>query len=74
MTVAEREREPLVPVIVIVYDPGAVAMQDKVLVPDPPGMDVGVRLHVMPVVGESASVRDMVLVNPFADAIVIVEV
>lgn len=74
VTVAEREREPLVPVRVTVYDPGAVAVQDRVLVPEPPVMVVEVRLHVMPLLGESASVRETVPVNPFAGVTVIVEV
>lgn len=73
VTVAERERVLLVPVTVTVYDPARVAVQERVLVPDPPVMVEEVRLHDMPVLGESASARETVPVKPFAGVIVTVE-
>lgn len=44
------------------------------LVPDPPVIDVRERLHVIPVLGEIASVRETVFVKLFAGPIVIVDV
>ena len=54
--------------------PLLVAVQERVDDPDPPVIDVGVRVQVSPLVGEIESVRPTVPVNPLIGAMVIVEV
>jgi len=57
-----------------VYVPLAVAVHDRVEVPEPPVIEVGVRVQVMPVDGETVSVSATVPVNPLTGVTVMVEV
>ena len=78
MTVAECERDPLVPVTVTVKLPVVDPVQDRVEVPDVVVLVkatlVGDRVHVSPVVGETVADNATVPVNPLLAATVIVEV
>ena len=56
------------------YVPLAVAVHDRVEVPEPPVIEVGVRVQVMPVDGEIVSVNATVPVNPLTGVTVMVEV
>jgi hypothetical protein len=49
-------------------------VQDRVEVPEPPVIEVGLKLQVRPVVGDIVSVRLTVSVNPFRGATVMVDV
>ena len=62
------------PVTVTVYVPATVPVHDRVEVPEPPVIEVGLKLQVRPVVGETVSVRLTVSVNPFRGATVTVDV
>ena len=74
MTVAERDKAPLVPVTVTVYVPAA-PEQESVDVPEVPSVTlVGVIAHVKPVTGEMAADRFTVPVKPFTAVTVIVAV
>jgi len=57
-----------------VYVPLAVAVHERVEVPEPPVTEVGVRVQVMPVDGETVSVSATVPVNPLTGVTVMVEV
>jgi hypothetical protein len=72
VTVAECEREPLVPTTVTMYVP-AVPLHDNVLVPEPVTL-VGDRVQVRPVAGETVADSDTTPLNPCRPVIVIVEV
>jgi len=65
---------PLVPVTVTVKVPLTEAVQDKVEVPEPPVIEVGVRVQVRPVLGDTAAARLTVPVNPLIGVMVMVEV
>jgi hypothetical protein len=74
VTVAERDREPLVPVTVTVNVVAVVDEQESVEVWDAPRtMLVGLRVHVKPA-GDTELVSATVPVNPLTGATVIVEV
>jgi len=74
VTVAERDKAPLVPVTVTVYVPAA-PEQESVDVPEVPSVTlVGVIAHVKPVTGEMAADRFTVPVKPFTAVTVIVAV
>ena len=74
MTVAERDKAPLVPVTVTVYVPAA-PEQESVDVPEVPSVTlVGVIAHVKPVTGEMAADRFTVPVKPFTAVTVIAAV
>ena len=77
MTVAERDKAPLVPVTVTVYVPAA-PEQESVDVPEVPEVPsvtlVGVIVHVKPVTGEMAADRFTVPVKPFTAVTVIAAV
>ncbi len=74
MTVAERDKAPLVPVTVTVYVP-AVPEQESVEVPEMPSVTLaGVNVHVKPVTGEMSADRFTVPVKPFTAVTVIVAV
>jgi hypothetical protein len=63
----------VVAVTVTVKDPLAEAVQERVELPEPPVMEVGVRLQDSPVVGDTVCVRLTVSVSPLIGAIVIVD-
>jgi hypothetical protein len=73
VTLAECEREPLEPVTVERKFPFADPVHDKVDVPDPPVIVVGVSLQAR-LVEFVATARVTVPVNPFSGATVIVDV
>ncbi len=74
MTVAERDKAPLVPVTVTVYVP-AVPEQESVDVPEMPSVTlVGVIVHVKPVAGETVVDRFTAPVKPFTAVTVIAAV
>lgn len=72
VTVAEWDSVPLVPVTVTVYVPTG-PEQDRVEVPDPPVILVGLRVHVRPA-GDTVDVKATVPVKPLSGATVIVDV
>ena len=77
MTVVEWDIDPLVPVMVTLYDPVVDPVQDRVEVTDPPFVGVtldGLRLQVKPVEGEITAVTATGLLNPFWLLTVIVDV
>jgi len=73
VTVAEWDSVPLVPVTVTVNVAAVVPVQERVEVPEPPVILVGLRVHVRPA-GVTADVRATVPVNPLIGATVIVDV
>jgi len=74
VTVAERDRVPLVPVTVTVYVPTE-PEQERVEVPEVPSvMLVGVNVQVRPVVGEAVADRLTAPANPLIEVTVIAEV
>jgi len=68
-TVAEWDREPLVPVTVTVTEPVEAKVQESVEVSEPPVTDEGVRLHA-----ELSLVRATSPVNPLTGEMVMVDV
>jgi hypothetical protein len=69
VTDVECERLPLAPVMVSVYVPAGVVLTVATLnaeEPDPPLMDVGLKLPVAPV-GKPLTLSDTVPLNPFSD-------
>ena len=68
-TLAECDREPLVPVTVTVTVPAAVKVHDRIDVPEPPVIGATERVHAV-----LSLVRATTPVNPFNGEIVIVDV
>lgn len=71
VAVAVRTRDPLVPVTVAMKDPGVVALQETVALPEPVIVFGVIELHVR--LEGTASVRVTVPVKPFCAVTVIVE-
>ncbi len=69
MTVAECDREPLVPVTVTITVPTAVKVHDSAEVPEPPVTVAGVRMQA-----ELSDTSATLPVNPFTGETVIVDV
>jgi hypothetical protein len=71
VTFAVWDKDPLVPATVTVYVP-PVPVQLSALVPDPPVMLVGFRVHARPVAGEMLAVRLTAPVKPLTGMTLIV--
>ena len=69
MTVAECDREPLVPVTVTITVPAAVKVHDSAEVPEPPVTVAGVRVQA-----KLSETSATLLANPFTGETVIVDV